>query len=174
MDINEKLKLRSDVIRNIGIKLSELLKRHFKDNFISLAIFGSVSRGKIRDGSDIDFLIVLEKMPKSYGKRIKMVFPVVEEMKENVEYKRLEKLEIYLEPSFLALSEREIRDHPPLLLDMTEEVILLYDKEHFLKKELERVKKRLKKLGSLKRMLPDGSWYWALKPDLKIGERIEI
>ncbi len=161
-------------VREVSIKLAALLKDYFRDNFLSLANFGSVARGEIREGSDIDFLIVLKEAAKSYGKRLKMLFPVLKDLEKRIEYKELEKMDIYLEPSFIIFSKKEIENHPPLLLDMIEESVILYDKRNFLKRELEKMRMRMKRLGSFKNRLPDGSWYWVLKPGLKVGEVFEI
>jgi hypothetical protein len=43
-----------------------------------------------------------------------------------------------------------------------------------LENEFKAIKEKLKKLGSKKVVLPDSSWYWDLKPDMKPGEVIEI
>ena len=76
----------------------------------------------------------------------------------------MEIIDIYLEPSFILFSKEEIEDHPPLLLDMVEEVIIFYDRENFLEGELKKMKEKMKDFGSLRKKLPDGSWYWVLKP----------
>jgi len=39
---------------------------------------------------------------------------------------------------------------------------------------LRRLSERLKELGSRRVYLPDGSWYWILKPTIKRGEILEI
>jgi hypothetical protein len=71
------------------------------------------------------------------------------------------------------LTPEEVRRHPPILLDMTEEGIILHDKGGFLEKELEAIRRRLRELGARKVATPKGH-YWILKPDLKPGEVVEI
>jgi hypothetical protein len=48
--------------------------------------------------------------------------------------------------------------------------IILLDHEDLLRDELRRMEEKLAKLGSNKIILSDGSWYWDLKPNLRVGE----
>jgi hypothetical protein len=52
--------------------------------------------------------------------------------------------------------------------------VILYDKESFIENVLSKLRERLEELGSLRVTLPNGAWYWILKPDLKVGETIEL
>jgi hypothetical protein len=36
------------------------------------------------------------------------------------------------------------------------------------------MKAHMKKLGSMRIELPDGTWYWDVKPDLSAGEVFEL
>jgi len=51
--------------------------------------------------------------------------------------------------------------------------IIVYDKDDFLFRELEKMRKKLKELGA-KRVKSEHGWYWILKPDAKFGEAIRI
>jgi len=62
--------------------------------------------------------------------------------------------------------------HPPLLLDLTTDAIILYD-TGVVSRELERLKKRLEELGA-KKIRTGCTWFWILKPDLKLGEVVEL
>ena len=61
----------------------------------------------------------------------------------------------------------------PLFLDMVEDARILYDKSEFFSKRLERLRKRLKELGT-KRVWKGNIWHWVLKPDYQPGEVIEL
>lgn len=49
---------------------------------------------------------------------------------------------------------------------------ILYD-TGILAEELAKIKKRLKELGSKKVKIKD-SWFWILKPDIRLGESVVI
>jgi hypothetical protein len=53
---------------------------------------------------------------------------------------------------------------------MIDDAKILYDKNGFFAERLNQIKVRLQKLGARKVSLEDGSWFWDLKPDLKVGE----
>ena len=57
----------------------------------------------------------------------------------------------------------------PLFLDMVEDARILYDPERLLAAYLDRLRARLRELGS-RRIWLGNAWYWELKPDLKPGE----
>lgn len=69
------------------------------------------------------------------------------------------------------LTPEELKKHPPLLLDLTIEVIIFHD-IGILNEELENLRRRLKELGAV-RIKTNDSWFWILKPDLKL-EEIEL
>lgn len=51
---------------------------------------------------------------------------------------------------------------------------MLHDPDGILARELEAIRQRLRELGSRRIELPDGSWYWDLKPDWRPGEIVEL
>ena len=73
-----------------------------------------------------------------------------------------------------AKSVEEGRHHSPLYLDITEDGILLFDKNRFFETVLDRMRERMRALGSRRIFLENGSWYWDLKPDYQFGDIVEI
>lgn len=147
---------------------------NLKNSLISLVVYGSVARGEAKRGSDIDILIIQRDAPESYYKRLQPVIDAQERLKETIEYKSIEKGDIIPYLSFLILSEEEAKENRYIFLDMLDSSIVLYDREGFFKKRMEELRRRLKSLGSRRIILPDGSWYWDLKPDLIPGEAFEL
>lgn len=161
------------VILKFAHTATRLLKEHYTDNLASVCLFGSVARGTFRRGSDVDFLIIIKDAQRSYHKRVKDVIPLLDIMRETNEYEQMELLNLNLEPSFLILTTDEIKSHPPVLLDISQEGIILLDTEKFLERHLNMIRETLKKLGSVKKITPHG-YYWVLKPDIKSGEVVSI
>lgn len=58
----------------------------------------------------------------------------------------------------IILAPVELKAHPPVLLDLTTDVIILHD-TGILKEEIDKLKKMLKELGA-KRVERKGSWHW--------------
>jgi len=142
--------------------------RSLKSNQISsIALFGSIARSEGKLESDIDLILIF----KGDRKKIQVeVLTGILALRESKEYKNLEKIGYYPEICPLFLSMNELEGHPWILLDVIDHGIILQDKDHRLESELSKMKKKLIEFGTQKVMLPDGSWYWDLKPSLKLGE----
>ncbi len=144
----------------------KLLAR-FKDDLISLVLFGSVARGTARKESDIDILIILKDAPDSYYDRLKPVIDIELDMRNDIEG---------MPPVFssIILSLDEAKQNRNIFLDLIDHSIILYDTNNFFKNRLSELKNRLIQLGSKKVILDDDTWYWNLKPDIEAGEIIEL
>ncbi len=164
---------------NEGLELTkkyvEMLKESFGDKLVAVAIFGSLARGKAEfPGSDIDILIVLKGVEGfSLGERINMTMEVEKKLAKTEEYVRFKEV-FRRSPSIQehVLTPEELKAHPPILLDLTTDVLILYD-TGVLAQELEKLRRRLKELGA-KKVKTGDSWFWILKPDLKLGEEVEL
>lgn len=141
------MKVIPDVLREVVSVCREL----YGDRLVALAVFGSVARGTSRLNSDIDLLVVADDLPARRLERVRE-FSVLDKKFGNVQ----------ISPLLKTVSE--IREGSPLMLDMVEDAIILYDKDGFLQQQLHLLKKRLARLGA-KRIWQGSLWYWDLKPD---------
>lgn len=154
--------------------LPEILKAvrsHYRDRLVTVAVFGSVARRTQRPDSDIDLLLICERLPRGRMRRVK----------------EFEKVEKRLAPLFLALNQEgistflsatfrtpaEVTRGSLLYLDLVDDARLLYDRDDFFKQFLNRLRRRLSELGA-RRIWRGNSWYWDLKPDFKAGDVIEL
>ncbi len=157
----------------IALLFKDLLLQHFGERLISVALYGSVARGAATAESDIDVLIVARDLPQSYHQRVKMIRPIVYQVEESAIYQAVAQEGFGPDLRFLIFSPEEAKKTRPLYLDMVEEARILYD-TGLLQAKFEELRKRMAELGSRRVFLPDGSWYWELKPDLKPGEVFEL
>ncbi len=67
----------------------------------------------------------------------------------------------------------EVQHGSPLLLDMTVEARILFDRDGFFAAYLRGPSERMKALGGVRRRLGRG-YYWVLKPDRKAGDEISL
>jgi hypothetical protein len=67
----------------------------------------------------------------------------------------------------------EIKGHPPILLDIIDEGITLYDMDSFLSNELKLMKQKLEAQKARKVKTKKGH-FWILKADVIPGEVVEI
>ncbi|GIX41336.1 MAG: hypothetical protein KatS3mg129_1069 [Leptospiraceae bacterium] len=162
MNLKQKVKYILDHLKDITIQ-------YYKENLISLIIFGSVGRGTFREDSDIDILIIANNLPDGRLKRVEQ-FHSVEIQIENL-LNQYNLKQMYLSPIFK--TPMEAQKGSPLFLDMIEDSIILYDKNNFFRSILHQLQSNLNKLGA-KRIYKGNIWYWNLKQDYKFGEEIKL
>ncbi len=148
-------------------ELVEALKRKYGGRLVSVVVFGSVARGESGKNSDVDVIVVIESLPKSKLRR-QEEFISVEEI---IEKKMGEDVLVKLSP--IIKTPEEVRKIPPILLDVVEDGIILYDRDNFFGEIVEKLRRELNKLGS-RRVRVGKRWYWVLKPDYRFGEVINI
>ncbi|MEM2990842.1 MAG: nucleotidyltransferase domain-containing protein [Halobacteria archaeon] len=152
-------------------KLIEALKRRYGDRFISLVIFGSVARGEMKKDSDVDLLLIIDSISKGRLERQGEFMEVEGEIEGYLNVLLAEGYWIDFSP--IIKTPEEAMRISPLYLDMVEDAVILYDRDGFFKNILERVRNRLRELGS-RRIELGKRWYWILKPDYRFGEVIKI
>ncbi|MEM1677003.1 MAG: nucleotidyltransferase domain-containing protein, partial [Nitrososphaerota archaeon] len=130
------------------------------------------ARGDASRESDIDLLIVGDNLPQSRFDRIRLF----DEVERSIE-KELKKIEeeygVTISFSPIIKSVEEARRFTPLYLDLVEDAVILYDKNNFMENILEKLRRRLRELGAV-RVWRGRRWYWILKPEIKVGEVVEI
>jgi len=165
-------KLGLETYRPLLERLLALLQEQMGDDLLALCLYGSAARGQAEPTSDLDLLVVYR------GDRLEAFdrfMQATRALEETPEWEALERRGILADPYPIFFSdERLATDTPWLLLDVQDHGIILYDRNGILARKLEQVRQRMKELGTTKHIMPDGSWYWDLKPDWKRGEIFEL
>ncbi|QXJ35330.1 nucleotidyltransferase domain-containing protein [Saccharolobus shibatae] len=149
----------------------KIMKEEFKDDLISVVLYGSVARGDNRNDSDVDILIVMDNLPRdSMLKRIRLFETKVEDKLNLDEYWNKG---YYVSLSPILKTPEEAGKISPLYIDMVYDAVILYDKDEFFTKILQKLKERLTELGA-ERVRMGKKWYWILKKDSRFGETVEL
>lgn len=165
------MKLNYRICKDLLNRAINLMKQYLGNDLLSIALFGSVARGEGTNNSDIDVLIVHKR---ENFKVSSLMTKIIISLRETEEYKSLESKGFRPDIFYILLDEEEFNGNPWVLLDIQDHGIILYDPFKVLKNRFVYIRKRLKELGSKKVILPDGKWYWDLKPDWKPGEIIKL
>jgi len=166
---NVKQRVYLPLILMVSTRLIEWLN----GNLISIAIFGSVARGEARPNSDLDVLVVASNVPENYSERVRMAIDILDPLKD-LKIWLWKNVRIYCNVDLLVLTINEAMRFQPVYLDMVHSSIIVYDRNSFLRNVLRRLSNRLEKLRAEYVKLPNGRWFWKLKPEVKRGEVIEI
>lgn len=159
------------VFKDLEAALAAAAEAHYGPRLVSLVLFGSVARGTMRHHSDIDVLVVAEGLPPGRMARVRDFEAVERALADAFATARRFGVDTSLSP--LIKSPGEAAAGSPLYLDMVDEARLLRDHGGFFAGILERLRARLRVLGS-RRVWRGNAWYWILKPDLKPGEVFEL
>ena len=149
-----------------------LLKEGMGERLIGILLYGSLARDQVKPDSDIDLLVVGkgDKEDVEDGYRRARDAP-----EETPEYEALVEQAIWPSISPFIVSDEYLRQNTPwLVLEIQDQGLVLHELEGFLAWKIKRVHERMHELGTRKVMLPEGSWYWDVKPDWKLGEVFEL
>ena len=149
------------------------MKRHFAENLVSICIFGSLARGRPAPSSDIDVMVVVENLPQDAGERTRSTNYIHEMLKKTDASTTLRDLGRSTLISDIFLTPQEVEKHPPILIDMVEDAVILYDRMGFLRDVLKRLGEKLKEMGARK-VVTEKGYFWILKPNAKPPEVVEI
>lgn|GEM_PF-330321 len=149
----------------------DALKRHFGDRLISVVLYGSTARREHTRTSDIDVLIVAKDLPPSHRERNRTLVAIENELVPMMD--SLYDKGIQTGFSTKIKTPEEAGRFTPLYLDLTQDAVILYDRDGFFSHVLEKLRSKLKALGA-RRVQLGKVRYWHLKPDYKWGEEIEI
>jgi hypothetical protein len=162
--------LKESFERLLG-EVLDALRAYYGERLVSLAVFGSVSRGTQRADSDVDLLVVCNPLPSGRMRRIaefeeveKRLAPVLSKLSQ-------QGIATLLSP--VLKTPDEVERGGVFYIDLVEDARLLYDRGDFLKGFLDRLRRRLAQLGA-RRIRRGNAWYWDLKPDFKPGEIFEL
>lgn len=145
----------------------------FGDKLVSILLFGSLARGEEKKFSDIDFIVIVDGAPSRYGERVDLISSMISGIDKS-RIRMWERFNIYPDVDMIVLDRSEAYTNHPILLDMIHDSIIIYDREGFMKKRLMELKEALNRLGAMRIQLPNGKYYWVLKPDIKWGEAVEV
>jgi len=136
--------------RKLISELTNVLKRQFNQELLSIVLFGSIVKGSFTSTSDIDVLVVCETPIKDWRARDKMTL----ELTEDIELK-------YSTSIHMALVSRNEISHAidsvsPLMLEIYEANEIIYEKDNFFTQLLNTFGKKLKRLHAIK--IEKGVW----------------
>jgi len=150
--------------------IAEACQQVYADRLISLVVFGSVARGVWKANSDIDLLLVLSNLPAGRFNQIREFEPVESLLQDRIEECRSAGWNVDLSPVFK--TPAHVLHGSPLFLDMTQESLILIDRNDLVKDRLVLMQKRMEALKSKRVWHGHDAWTWILKPDFHVGEAI--
>ncbi len=145
--------------------------RHYGDRLVTVGVFGSVGRGTPGPSSDVDTLIIANRLQRGHGRRMRDFDAVEAALSDVLAAVAGRGCDTTISP--VIKTPEEAAAGSLLFLDMIDDLRLLYDREGFFRSHLDGFAARLRCLGA-RRIRRDGTWHWDLKPDYRPGEVFEL
>ncbi|RLF20017.1 MAG: hypothetical protein DRZ82_03600, partial [Thermoprotei archaeon] len=138
----------------------EFLKA-FRSSLLAVILFGSVARGTAHRTSDVDLLVVIRELPKSYLRRASLLADVIAKVRE--EKMKLWSKGIYVSVQAFAYTPEELKEFHAFYFDLAFDGIVLYSRMGYAERLLEDIRRRLRKMNVRKVVMPGGRWYWIVE-----------
>lgn len=118
-----------------------------------LVLFGSAARGEAGEASDLDILIVADALPDKFLARMQLLRSLLPNR-------------IGGKTSLIAKTRAEFEGgFPSYYLDLALDGVILYDREHYMRQKLERVRSLIHAAGLTRRRTGYGFlWLWRKPP----------
>jgi predicted nucleotidyltransferase len=147
------------------------LRRVYVTRLRAVALFGSVARRTARPDSDLDLFVVVDELPR--GRRARLdTFDAVE-LALAGEIQALMEAGVDVELSPVLRTPDDLTRASPLMLDLTEDAVIIEDDGGCLVQALDDLRAQLRRLGA-RRIWLGTRWYRDLKPDYRRGEIIRL
>jgi predicted nucleotidyltransferase len=137
----------------------------------AVALFGSAARRTAHPDSDLDLFIVVDDLPRGRRARLDTFDAVERGLAGEIETLTQSGVDVELSP--ILRTPDDLKRASPLMLDLTEDAVILEDDEGYLARALDDLRRRLGRLGA-RRIWVGTRWYWDLKPDYRRGEIIRL
>jgi predicted nucleotidyltransferase len=144
-------------LRELAGEYAAFLRSAFGDRLVSVVLYGSVARGDARPGADIEVLVVVDAIAPGPFKRRDLLDAADQALAPLIDAAGMEDIPTRLVR--IVKSREEAREVDPLYLDLTQDAVLLYDRDGFFARILDGVRASLDRLGATR--TGDGhAWYW--------------
>lgn len=134
---------------------------------MAVALFGSAARGEASARSDLDFLVVLQGIPKSLGRRYEVYKPIHDAVAERAR-RGLDITVIDLDEEFIKKEDAEIGS---LMLNIASDAVIMHDTCRELALFLERIRNLIQIAGLERYSTKDGKYGW--KPKKGVLREVE-
>ncbi len=162
----------SYIFRDYLYNFVKLMKENYKEDLLSIILFGSVARGKWNNESDIDLFIIFtnkSSLRTTINNRLTKIISGYER-KSKLRNSKGDRLFSTIQDISLVLKDLHI--FRTVFYDIAMDGIILFDRNQTGFQFLKKIKKRIKEKGLRRIFIKENDYYWERK--VKFGEIIEL
>jgi len=162
----------SYIFRDYLYNFVRLLKENYKEDLLSIILFGSVARGKWNNESDIDLLIIFSNKSSIKITINNRLTKIISDYERKSKLKNSKGDRLFSTIQDISLLLKDLHTFRTIFYDIAMDGIILFDRNqtgfHFLKK----IKKRIEEKGLKRVFIKENDYYW--ERNVKFGEIIEL
>jgi predicted nucleotidyltransferase len=117
-------------------RIAKDIKTLFGKNLVSIVLFGSYARGQQKKYSDIDILVIADHLPSSRKERLSLVLLI---SKKYLSQGKTVSLILHTKDEI----KNDFEYYNPLLLSISENYKLIYDRENFFLNLIQSIKDKI-------------------------------
>lgn len=162
----------SYIFRDYLYNFVRLLKENYKEDLLSIILFGSVARGKWNNESDIDLFIIFSNKSSIRTAINNRLTKIISDYERKSKLRNSKGDRLFSTIQDMSLSLKDLHTFRTIFYDIAMDGIILFDRNqtgfHFLKK----IKKRIEEKGLKRVFIKENDYYW--ERNVKFGEIIEL
>ena len=162
----------SYIFRDYLYNFVKLMKENYKEDLLSIILFGSVARGKWNNESDIDLFIIFtnkSSLRTTINNRLTKIISGYER-KSKLRNSKGDRLFSTIQDISLVI--KDLHTFRTLFYDIAMDGIILFDRNQTGFQFLKKIKKRIEEKGLRRIFIKENDYYWERK--VKFGEIIEL
>ena len=162
----------SYIFRDYLYNFVRLLKENYKEDLLSVILFGSVARGKWNNESDIDLFIIFTNKSSIRTDINNQLTKFISDYERKSKLKNSKGDRLFSTIQDISLSLKDLHTFRTIFYDIAMDGIILFDRNqtgfHFLKK----IKNRIEEKGLRRVFVKENDYYW--ERNVEFGEIIEL
>lgn len=151
----------------------DLLKLKFKDELLSIILFGSIARGKWTYESDIDIFILFSNKNSKNLNYTQKLTEMIFDYEKSTDLINEKGKKLYCSIQDLSLQLKDLDNFRTLFYDIVMDGIILFDRNQIGFQFFEIIKKKISEKGLKRVYINEADFYWERK-EIKFGEIIEL
>ena len=149
-----------------------LLKENYKEDLISIILFGSVARGKWNNESDIDLFIIFSNKSSIRTAINNQLKKIISDYERKTKLKNSKDNRLFSTIQDISLLLKDLNTFRTIFYDIAMDGIIIFDREQTGFQFLKKIKKRIEEKGLKRVFIKENDYYW--ERNVKFGEIIEL
>ena len=162
----------SYIFRDYLYNFVRLLREIYKEDLLSIILFGSVARGKWNNESDIDLFIIFSNKSSIKTAINNQLTKIISDYERKSKLKNSKGDRLYSTIQDISLLLKDLHTFRTIFYDIAMDGIILFDINQTGFNFLRKIKKRIEEKGLRRVFIKDNDYYW--ERNVNFGEIIEL